>query len=86
MIRNRSGKLSWTGQSIVRTHLEHGEDADITNGLHCGYISPLPYIRFGDRLDLDAFRHFIEAISNDIISWENFKKTTIDNFGITYAD
>jgi hypothetical protein len=86
VVRKNNGKLCWFGQSVVRTHLKYSEDADITNGLHCGYISPLPHIDLGGSLHVDDFRKFIEAISNDILSWESVKRTTIQNFGITYAD
>ena len=84
--RATNGRLSWTGQSIVGTHLRYASNADITNGLHCGYISPIPRVEFDRHLTEGNFKSFIEAISNDIISWESVKRTIIDNGGITYAD
>lgn len=81
-----AGNLSWMGQSIVRSHLQFGEDADITHGRHCGYISPIPHVAFDDNLTENDFRRFVEAISNDIISWEKVKETTIENHGVTLAD
>ena len=42
--KNKNGKLVWMGQSILSTHLQFNDDADITHGLHCGYISPIPYL------------------------------------------
>lgn len=75
----------WGGQHVVATHLQHISDADITNGHHCGYISPIPYIEFNhDMTELD-FRLFIEAISNDIITWDTIC-TVMRNGGVTYAD
>lgn len=84
--RNRWNNLIWMGQSILGTHLKYGDDADITHGHHCGYISPIPKIQFDNVLTEDDFRDFIDATSNDIITWESVKKTVIGDNGITYAD
>jgi len=75
----------WSGQDIFSTHLENLAKADITNGLHCGYISPIPHIAFSDSLTESDFRIFIEAISNDILGWDKIRLLMIDG-GMTYAD
>ncbi len=75
----------WSGQHVLLTHLEHIEHADITNGHHCGYISPIPYIEFNDTMTESDFRMFIEAISNDIITWDSIS-AVMKNGGVTYAD
>ncbi len=75
----------WSGQHVLNTHLEHIRYADITHGHHCGYISPIPQIEFNDTLKEDDFRIFIEAISNDILNWDNIRNV-IRNGGVTYAD
>lgn len=75
----------WGGQNVLPTHLKFLKSADITNGHHCGYVSPIPYIDFdGDLAEAD-FRLFIEAISNDIINWESIRKLMNDG-GVTWAD
>lgn len=84
-LKNEYGKIIWMGQSVVGTHIKYSADADITHGHHCGYISPIPLIRFDDILTETDFKQFIEAISNDIISWEKIKRTVIQNQGVTYA-
>lgn len=86
VVKNSSGRLSWMGQSILDTHIKFGESADITHGYHCGYISPIPKIDFDEVLSERDFRSFIEATSNDIITWESVKNTVIRNNGVTYAD
>ena len=86
VLRNDSNNLVWMGQSVLGTHLRYGDDADITHGYHCGYISPMPKLAFNDQLTENDFRNFVDALSNDIISWESVKETIIDNNGITYAD
>jgi hypothetical protein len=84
--KNKNQKLLWMGQSILSTHLKYNFDADITHGLHCGYISPIPYLEFNDVLSEKDFKLFIDALSNDIISWNKMKKIIINQKGVTYAD
>ena len=57
----------------------------MTNGHHCGYISPIPQLDFNSKLSEDDFRTFIESISNDIINWDSIKAKMNDG-GVTYAD
>ena len=75
----------WGGQRVITEHLIHIPDADITNGYHCGYISPIPYLTFDDTLTENDFRQFIEAISNDIVNWDKIY-ALMKNGGVTYAD
>lgn len=75
----------WGGQHVLSNHLKYIKDADITNGHHCGYISPIPHIEFNDTMTEDDFRLFIEAISNDIINWDTIH-SVMKNGGVTYAD
>lgn len=86
VLRDRSESLVWMGQSVLGTHLKFGDGADITHGHHCGYISPIPSIEFNNDLTETDFRDFIEATSNDIVTWESVKRTIIANNGVTYAD
>lgn len=86
VLKDGSNDLSWMGQSVLGTHLKYGDDADITHGHHCGYISPIPKIEFNEDLAEDDFRDFIDATSNDIITWENVKRTIIGDNGVTFAD
>jgi hypothetical protein len=84
--RNEWNNLVWMGQSVLGTHLKYGGDADISHGHHCGYISPIPTIQFNNDLTEDDLRDFVDATSNDIITWKNVKETIIGNNGVTYAD
>lgn len=74
----------WSGQQVLGDHLREIARADYTNGYHCGYISPIPQIRFNDVLDEECFRVFIEAISNEIVSWERIR-ALMESGGVTYA-
>jgi hypothetical protein len=79
------GIAVWGGQQGLRTHLKHIQHADITNGHHCGYISPIPYLEFNNILQESDFQTFIQAISNDIVNWDKIK-SVMENGGVTYAD
>lgn len=76
--------IVWKGQEVLSTHIENLKYCDMTHGHHCGYISPIPCLDFGDKLLEGEFRLFIESISNDIINWESIKDKMKDG-GVTYA-
>ena len=61
------------------------ENANVTIGYHCGYISPIPHIDFNEKFTEQDLKEFIEVISNDIISWESIKEKMQNNNGVTYA-
>ncbi|MEG0750532.1 MAG: hypothetical protein RR998_00270 [Oscillospiraceae bacterium] len=75
----------WSGQQVLKTHLRNIQYADITNGYHCGYVSPIPLIEYNDKLKEEDFRTFIEAISNDILNW-NTIKYVMERGGVSYSD
>ncbi|QOY61362.1 hypothetical protein [Thermophilibacter immobilis] len=74
----------WCGQRVLTTHLREIGEADYTNGLHCGYVSPIPQISFDGTLGEGDFRRFVEAISNDIVSWDSIR-SLMESDGVTYA-
>ena len=84
-VTNTRSSAIWGGQHILEIHLKNIKNADITNGYHCGYVSPIPYIRFNNMMTEQDFRLFIEAISNDIVNWDTIRSVMKDG-GVTYAD
>lgn len=84
-VTNTRSSAIWGGQHVLATHLRNIEHSDITNGYHCGYVSPIPYVEFNDILTEQDFRLFIEAISNDIVNWDTIH-AVMNNGGVTYAD
>lgn len=78
--------LQWIPQDNILKHLEHIDDVDITIGYHCGYISPIPYVELEEEISEDDFKNYIEAISNELVSWESIKQKMIDNNGVTYSE
>lgn len=86
-IKNQeTGEIIWKEQNNVAIHLKYIEDADITIGYHCGYISPIPYVEINKEINEDLFREYIEAISNEVVSWDSIKQKFIKYNGVTYAD
>ncbi|MEI7885694.1 MAG: hypothetical protein WCI30_10160 [Clostridia bacterium] len=77
--------MVWKGQEVLKTHIKNIKKADMTHGHHCGYISPIPYVEFNEKLTENEFRIFIESISNDIVNWDSVKQKMLDG-GISYAD
>ena len=85
VLKNEDKTLEWKKQNNILDHINNIKNADITIGHHCGYISPIPYMQVGDDITEDAFKEFIEGISNDIVNWQNIKERfQIDN-GVTFA-
>ena len=84
-IKNEDNTITWRKQNNIIKHLENIKDADITIGYHCGYISPIPYVELNKEINEDMFRKYIEAISNDIISWDKVKENFKKNNGVTFA-
>lgn len=84
-VTNTHNTAVWGGQHVLATHLKYISQADMTHGNHCGYVSPIPYVEYNDIMTEPVFRAFIEAISNDILNWDNIK-TVMENGGVTYAN
>ena len=82
---NSAGVALWSGQHVIEAHVKYLRFADVTNGYHCGYISPLPSLELDGILDEDTFRRFIAAMSSDVLKWEDVR-ATIAGGGVTYAD
>lgn len=84
-VTNTRNDAIWGGQHVLATHLKNINEADITHGRHCGYISPIPYLVFDESMTENDFKIFIEAISNDILNWDKIRNVMEDG-GVTYAD
>ncbi len=84
-VKKDDNQLNWIKQNNISKHIENMENADVTIGYHCGYISPIPYIKLKNKQE-EAFKQYIEAISNEIITWESIKQKMINENGVTYAD
>lgn len=84
--KDENNNLIWKKQDNILEHLNYIENANVTIGYHCGYISPIPYIDYKNEIKEEIFREYIESISNDIINWENIKEKFEQHNGVTFAD
>ena len=87
-IKGEDGKVEWKKQNNVIDHIRYmeKEDANVTRAYHCGYISPIPYIEESDEVPEEDLKNFIEAISNELVTWESIKKNFEEDGGVTFAD
>ena len=87
-IKENNGKITWIKQRNVVSHLEYleKENADVTRGYHCGYISPIPAIKYDEKISEKDFKDFIEACGNEAVNWENIKERFEKDNGVTFAD
>ena len=86
-IKNKeSNEIIWKEQPNLLQHLKYIENADVTIGYHCGYISPIPYMELNEEVDENIFKEYIEAISNEVVSWDSIKQKFIEDNGVTFAN
>ena len=85
-LKGENGEITWVQQDNIFKQLENIEDAEVSVGYHCGYISPIPYMELDEEIEETVFKSYIEAISNELIEWDNIKKVMQKDNGVTYAD
>ena len=80
--------IIWKKQDNVIKHVEEMEEknADVTIGYHCGYISPIPYLNVSEEIEEENIQDFIEAISNELVSYKSIKEKFEKDRGVTYAN
>ncbi len=87
-LKDENGKIEWKKQNNVIDHIKYieKENANITRAYHCGYISPIPYIESSEEVSEENLKDFIEAISNELVTWESIKKNFEEDGGVTFAE
>ena len=78
--------ITWKEQDNIAMHLKYIENADVTIGYHCGYISPIPYLNVSDDIEEDNIQDFIEAISNELVSYKSINEKFKKDNGVTFAE
>ena len=84
-IRN-GDEIKWIKQKNVLQHIKNIENVDITYGHRCGMISPLPYVKYNKKLTEEVYKDFIDALENEVISWEKVQRMYKNDSGIGFAD
>lgn len=85
-IKNENGGIIWKQQDNILQHLKNIINSDITVGYRCGNMSPIPTIDFTLDLKEEDFKKYIDAVSNEAISWEKVKQIMNYDNGIKYAN
>ncbi|MBQ3415455.1 MAG: hypothetical protein IJH39_08975 [Clostridia bacterium] len=78
--------IKWSKQTNILQHIKNIENADITYGYRCGMINPLPAVKFNDIITKDVYKQFIDAIENEVISWNKIQYMFKNDSGIGFAD
>lgn len=86
ILDNETKKIKWKEQDNILIQYNYIQNADVTIGYHCGYVSPIPYIELSKDVNENVFRDYIEAVSNDIISWNSIKEKNEKYNGVTYVN
>ena len=81
-----TNEVTWKEQDNIARHLQYIEDADVSIGYHCGYISPIPYVELNEDVDEKKFSCLIEALGNEVVSWDSIREKFVKDKGITYAN
>lgn len=82
----KNNEIIWIKQETLKKHLESIVNTDITVGDRCGVMSPVPYIEYNNVLKEEDYKNFIDGISNEVILWENIKKTRVKDGFLKYAE
>lgn len=85
-IKDESGKITWKAQENVLEHLLNIRNADVTMGYRCGNMSPIPTINLDKSLKKEDFKDYIDAVSNEAISWEKIREIMNREDGMLYAN
>lgn len=80
------GELVWIKQKNILEHMKHIENVDVTYGYRCGMMNPIPYIQYTEDIKEEDYKHFIDGLENEVISWEKIQKMRENPSCIAYAD
>jgi len=85
-IKNGKKDIVWKSQNNVLEHLKNISNADVTMGYRCGNMSPIPFINFDEELKEVDFKNYIDAVSNEAVSWKKIREIMNQEDGMLYAN
>ena len=87
-IKGDRNKIIWEKQNNILEHLNVITYSDVTIGHRCGNMSPVPYIEFEkDDIKEKEFKEYIDAVSNEVISWDKIKRSmSKEANGMSFAE
>ncbi len=82
----RNNQIQWIKQKNVLEHINNIDEAEVTMGYRCGMMNPIPYIEYTDNIKEEDYKNFIDALENEVISWEKLQTIRENTSCIAYAD
>lgn len=82
----QENQLKWIEQKNVLEHIKNIEQVEVTMGYRCGMMNPIPYIEYTDDIKEEDYKNFIDALENEVISWNKLQKMRENTSCIAYAD
>jgi hypothetical protein len=79
-------QLLWIKQKNILEHVKNIKNTDVSMGYRCGMMNPVPYIQYTDEIKEEDYKNFIDALENEVISWEKIQKMRENTSSISYAD
>ena len=85
-ISDENNQIEWVKQDDILQHLKNIKNADVTVGYRCGNISPVPKIEYNNIITEQDFKHYIDGISNEAVTWDKLKNEERQEGGISFAN
>ena len=81
-----NNQIQWIKQENVLQHIKNIDNAEVTVGYRCGMMNPIPYIEYTNEIKEEDYKNFIDALENEVVSWEKIKKIRENPSCIEYAN
>ena len=78
-------EIAWEKQDNILKSINYIKNADVMIGYKCGYVSPIPYIELKEDINENLFKNYIEAVSNEAISWNVIREQLVKYNGYRYV-
>lgn len=85
-VKDENNQIEWVKQDDILQHLKNIKNADVTVGYRCGNMSPVPKIEYNNIITEEDFKHYIDGVSNEAVTWEKVKSQEKQEGGISFAD
>lgn len=85
-VKDENDQIEWVKQDDILQHLKNIKNADVTVGYRCGNMSPVPKIEYNNIITEEDFKHYIDGVSNEAVTWEKVKSQEKQEGGISFAD
>lgn len=85
-ILNEDNTLTWIKQKNILEHIKNIDKANVTFGYRCGMMNPIPYIKYNKDITRQDYKNFIDALENEVVSWNIIQEMRKNPTCISYAE